>query len=1589
MKRWLISMKGERARQWLSRSAVGRWCWVKRAGWVLGLVVLGMGVTWVGAQPGNVREEEKKEAVGAELPGATLRTNQDHETLLRKGRELIEGKRYREAVAVLQYVLDEGGQELATGDGKVYRPMRAKVEAILAGLPREGLEEYRLLVDGKAAGLWETAGAKWNEAALAEMVQRYFFSAVGVKAAYQWACLRLDRGDWAGARQLLRRLADEPMRRWSEQAGLKTQVMLRLAMCEAMLGDAGAARAALQEVRAGEGVVDLATGQHVSLVEELMTQQALVPRGQAEVLQSVRFGDLTEVAAAEGMSERTGVMGAGGEGGARVWLRLWGFEHELAAPPAPGTDGARNMGQRPQHRGQMVTRWEKMQWRPTAQVVGDGRVVVFRTHRALVAMDGGSGEVVWEAREPEPRFWANAGQYTTGFIQRDHDRIVPTGPEEILFFGDRMNRAVTLMDGAVYTIEAQVQAASLGQPLRMFPGRMPATLPPNVLAVYELSSGQLRWRKDSFELLPEGERQGKEPAVGVGVNQGGAGRVMVPTVVPYRYVGLPVVVREQVLVAVEKEDDLALASLSAADGRVNWIAPLCQGPLGGGADWSGVGLTVQGERVYVASGRGVVLAVDATDGSVLWATRYERPRRVVDRMNPLGGYRDVSPAAMGWEDDAVMLMEGVVVVTPSDSERLVGLDALTGEYVLDVPRAGSRYVLGMRGQRMWVGSGDHVACYDVGVGLRDEQRMIWRTRLEGSAGRGLVMGRSVLVPEGRAVVELDAESGQKKRVMQVATGGGDPVGNLFSDGERFYVVGMERASALADSRWRLAQLEKRIAAGDWAARLERAQVRLLMDELVSATEDLRVLLMTEGLQESMRDKARGMLVDGLLRLAERDPARGQQWLPEAEKWVKGRGEIVRLQMATARELERGGRFTEAMSRWRELAMDMSGLMLPMGAGGDETQVQTAVLAGQQLESLVRRQTDLQATLETIGRRTLEEAKQGAATVEWLLAMARAHPDTAAGFEAVGLAAGRLRDGGHFERAELLLTQLAESSQRRRAAAGLAALARLYAQEKWQRQAAATWQRLRDDYGDELVVMEGVTQQAKVWAAEALAEMNGTTQGLLKAEALREVPTEVAWTMTGGGFQLLTMAGGTESQFTLEHVLMVDNGSGALQGGAMRRGGVGRNVEAGGLRARLMCVQAGTGKVVWEAPMPMGLKGGARESLAVVRLSQPEMMGGVVGLGPGQFVLVRDGHVGLLVSQGELVGMGLVSGKVLWSMARHQRKTNAEASVVKQGSISEGDNEVDVPYDPASGRVAVGGGLVAQVTLERPRLVDQLRVYDAGDGTLLWTKRFERQGVDEISVAGRWLVATTEGGRRVHVMEGRTGMLVGRFVLPDRMEGAGAMFLQDGVIYQGYRGVSKRQLPGGELVWVTPSDRRQTRMSLLDERTLGLLPAAARSVWLVDTRHGKLVMEASSQSERRGFNDMALDPSGRWLHLLGFGESGQMQLTVVDRESGQMEVTELGQRNAQRPSAATAALSGLMVPMLQMQEVAVQPGQPVRERRWVLTFVRKGSGEAMEVTVKGLPATMDGLTGVSEPAVIHGGVMMINTQRGIVAMKGIE
>ncbi|NJL31079.1 MAG: hypothetical protein HC898_05320 [Phycisphaerales bacterium] len=307
---------------------------------------------------------------------------------------------------------------------------------------------------------------------------------------------------------------------------------------------------------------------------------------------------------------------------------------------------------------------------------------------------------------------------------------------------------------------------------------------------------------------------------------------------------------------------------------------------------------------------------------------------------------------------------------------------------MELPRGNARYVLGFDEQYIWVGAGDHVACYDLSPELKDDQRLRWRTPLQRSAGRGLLARQSLLVPDGSRVVELDRQDGRILRMFDLSIDGSDPVGNLFTDGERFYVLGMERVTALTDSRYRLAQLDHTIARGDLNARYQRAQIRVLMDAYALAADDLLYILNREQPSSIVHENARSLLVDCLLQLAERDVAQADARLLEVRRWVRGQAQEIRLNITQARLHERMGQYPQAMEIWRELALDDSGLMLPAGTEKDAALAQVAELAGAHLEDLLTRQPELRARLAPLAESALQDAVRANNSVERLLAVAR-------------------------------------------------------------------------------------------------------------------------------------------------------------------------------------------------------------------------------------------------------------------------------------------------------------------------------------------------------------------------------------------------------------------------------------------------------------------------------------------------------------------------------------------------------------------------------------------------------------------------
>ncbi|MEM6474362.1 MAG: PQQ-binding-like beta-propeller repeat protein, partial [Planctomycetota bacterium] len=191
----------------------------------------------------------------------------------------------------------------------------------------------------------------------------------------------------------------------------------------------------------------------------------------------------------------------------------------------------------------------------------------------------------------------------------------------------------------------------------------------------------------------------------------------------------------------------------------------------------------------------------------------------------------------GWQDDVVVAAGRSVIVMGSDSDEIFALDRRTGEVLWDSPRNSNRdaeYYLGMSGSRLYVGAYDLVRCYDSIGG-----RVIWEAEIEGSAGTGIATNEAIYVPTQSSIVKLSLAEGTELARSHFKTMTREPVGNLYSDGNRLFGVGAARTYAFADLQERLSDLEERVTEGEAEATLERARFLCFQGKPDAAWEDLR------------------------------------------------------------------------------------------------------------------------------------------------------------------------------------------------------------------------------------------------------------------------------------------------------------------------------------------------------------------------------------------------------------------------------------------------------------------------------------------------------------------------------------------------------------------------------------------------------------------------------------------------------------------------------------------------------------------------------------------------------------------------------
>ena len=692
---------------------------------------------------------------------ASLQTDPEIQTLLQRARDYADSEQYDTAVRLLQKIFEDGDRVMVQVGDRVYRPASLTAQQMLADLPYEALETYRLLVDADASAILVTPGARRDPATLQKVVRRYFMSSQGDEAAYRLACLYIDRHQFTRAHRLLKSI-----RRYHSDSSIPEEdILARLAFVSAMQGNRDQGRRYWEDLKKLYDSDPLPRG--LKMIEPRLADDGSPPTGEPsrKAAAGIPANLLDE-------TQQAGL--------ASIW-------EQAAKTKQDEDDSTREVKQ------ELLRQvWIEHAHRPTDQIVYDGEFLWHSSNVGVSCFRKASGEQLWQNSAGTP-LWEKDPRQRRVIINH---RIRQYNWREVAYFRNRVQGRISLIGDRLFRIEDHLE--TMPRRRRVQQGKRTHYITERQgsrLVSYAAAGGNQLWEIG-------GQLSGEDAFL--------AGA---------RFMSPPEPAGSHLLTTVEKKDGLYLLALDPESGNILWQRFLCAYVAPPLPPEATVGLYVEDGEVYIATGKGVVFAVDAHDGHVYWAAVYEGNaagpsfRRSFNR----GAAQPDNEREKGWSDNLVFAAGNRLLVLPSDAASIMSLERSTGELQYERTTDGDRHAVGLTAKGVITAGEDFVR-----MRLFKNGRVHWTTELTAPTGRAFLAGGRILLPHDTAISVLDAASGGLQRTLHVGLSGDLPLGNLYSDGERLYAAGLGRVMALSSGEHLLAELnakvEKNPTAGTYLAR---------------------------------------------------------------------------------------------------------------------------------------------------------------------------------------------------------------------------------------------------------------------------------------------------------------------------------------------------------------------------------------------------------------------------------------------------------------------------------------------------------------------------------------------------------------------------------------------------------------------------------------------------------------------------------------------------------------------------------------------------------------------------------------------------
>lgn len=242
------------------------------------------------------------------------------------------------------------------------------------------------------------------------------------------------------------------------------------------------------------------------------------------------------------------------------------------------------------------------------------------------------------------------------------------------------------------------------------------------------------------------------------------------------------------------------------DGKTIWNSYLCDESALGANPNAPINLSINGSDLFATCGLGVVFILDPTTGLIRMARRYQRQpvSQPIARGNQRRGDHVNVMSFDSWSTDTILSFGRQMVCFSSDARAIDCFDRNSGSLIwrgMTKPiHERVDYLLGIYNGILYAAGPSTILAYD----LKKEGVMIWggSSLFDGktSCGRGMLTPDGIYVPVDEEIYKFSllGKNGKAELVGKttVELGTGAPVGNLYSDGLKIWVLGGNRVYAL-------------------------------------------------------------------------------------------------------------------------------------------------------------------------------------------------------------------------------------------------------------------------------------------------------------------------------------------------------------------------------------------------------------------------------------------------------------------------------------------------------------------------------------------------------------------------------------------------------------------------------------------------------------------------------------------------------------------------------------------------------------------------------------------------------------------------